>query len=302
MAQLQRWKTSRRPLRTAAPLLAAAAAALGVYSLVQATPRTDVVEDTAQPLAPAAFLGGDNKNVQNTVVAAFPGATKGSVVMSKLMSAVKPFGLQKSNTIYGQSICSDEINSDPGHLTTLLTKYYGRTFPLGGIGGAPYVGKTGFMAFSHHVPDNGNVLIVFGPHIGFSPDGEPGKFLRTGQAALSTSCGAVIAAYSQITSGANMRADPQDLEQSWLRGKLQSAASEVSESKQPMVDLVMKAYKKVEEEMLAITNTDFGPGNLVLLGGIQINMPYPMPGYFMPLHFSIRSKTMEPKDLMYTFR
>jgi len=152
------------------------------------------------------------------------------------------------------------------------------------------------------VPDNGNVLIVFGPHIGFSPDGEPGKFLRTGQAALSTSCGAVIAAYSQITSGANMRADPQDLEQSWLRGKLQSAASEVSESKQPMVDLVMKAYKKVEEEMLAITNTDFGPGNLVLLGGIQINMPYPMPGYFMPLHFSIRSKTMEPKDLMYTFR
>jgi len=65
-----------------------------------------------------------------------------------------------------------------------------------------------------------------------------------------------------------------------------------------MVAIVYKAYKIVEKEMLAIVNTDFGPGKLVLLGGIQINMPHPMPGRFLPLHFSIRSKTQAPVDLL----
>eukprot|EP00413_Alexandrium_margalefii_P035407 CAMPEP_0204588764 /NCGR_PEP_ID=MMETSP0661-20131031/48803_1 /ASSEMBLY_ACC=CAM_ASM_000606 /TAXON_ID=109239 /ORGANISM="Alexandrium margalefi, Strain AMGDE01CS-322" /LENGTH=301 /DNA_ID=CAMNT_0051598603 /DNA_START=67 /DNA_END=972 /DNA_ORIENTATION=+ len=292
---------STRPSRSSAFLLAALAAAVAVYNLSWGRDASPAEEPVARPLAPPAFLGMENKQVANTVVAAFPGAMKGSAVMSKLMSTVKPYGLKKSNTIYGQSICSDEINSDPGHLSTLLTKYYGRTFPLGGIGGAPYAGKTGFMAFSHHVPDNGHVLIIFGPHIGFSPDGEAGKFLRTGQAALSTSCGAVIAANSQLSSGANMPADPSDMEQSWLRAKLKSVVPEVAASKQPMVDLVMAAYKEVEKEMMTIITTDYGPGHLVLLGGIQINMPYPSPGYFYPLHFSIRSRTMEPKDLMLAF-
>mmetsp|Transcript_11730 Transcript_11730/g.15815 ORF Transcript_11730/g.15815 Transcript_11730/m.15815 type:complete len:100 (-) Transcript_11730:88-387(-) len=99
-----------------------------------------------------------------------------------------------------------------------------------------------------------------------------------------------------------MRAAPADMEQSWLRDKLKQCIPEVSSSDQPMVDLVIKAYKAVEEEMLAIVNTDFGPGNLVLLGGIQINMPYPSPGFWLPLHFSIRSKTMTPKDLLPSFR
>jgi len=293
----------RRP-RVVVPLLAIALAVAAVYDLSRAKSGTAVAEEAApaQPLAPVAFLGGSNANVHNTVVAAFPSAMKGSAVMSKLFSAVKPYGLKRSNTIYGQSICSDEINGDPGHLSTLLTEYFGRTFPLGGIGGAPYVGKTGFMAFSHHVPDDGHVLIIFGPHIGFSPDGEPGKFLRTGQATLSTSCGAVVAAQSQLTSGANMGDDPQDMMQSWLRRKLKPYSSAVAASDNHMTDLVLKAYKEVEKEMLDIITTDYGPGNLVLLGGIQINMPYPSPGYFAPMHFSVRSKTMETKDLMGTFR
>uniref|UniRef100_A0A7S0FXW9 Limiting CO2-inducible protein B/C beta carbonyic anhydrase domain-containing protein n=1 Tax=Pyrodinium bahamense TaxID=73915 RepID=A0A7S0FXW9_9DINO len=259
-------------------------------------------EAATQPLVPENFLGSDMRQVTQTMQASFPGAMKGADVMSKLLDAVKAYGLTRDNTIYGQSICADEINSDPGHLTTLLTQYYGRTFPMGGIGGAPYVGKTGFMAFSHHVPDNGHVLIVFGPHIGFSPSGEPGKFLRKGQAAVSTSCGAVIAAYNQITSGVNMPADPVDMEQSWLRAQLKQYCPEVAQSSNSMVDLVMKAYQAVEEEMFAIVNTDYGPGKLILLGGIQINMPYPLPGYFMPLHFSARSHAMAPKDLMSTFQ
>lgn len=172
---------------------------------------------------------------------------------------------------------------------------------MGGIGGAPFVGKTGFMAFSHHVPDDGHILILFGPHIGFSPNAEPGKFVRLGQSKVSTSCGAAIAAYAQCTSGSTVPVDASDLEQSWLRTKLAPHCAAVAQSSNPMVTLAMKTYKVIEEEIFKIIDTDFGSGNLVLVGGIQINMPYPMDGYFMPLHFSIRSAGKKAIDLMRAF-
>jgi len=248
---------------------------------------------------PLAFLGAKEVEVYKEVEKFFPGARPGIDVMRRAHKAMATYGVVKGNTLYGQSVCSDEINGDKGHLTALMTEYYGRTFPLGGIGGLPYVGQTGFGAFSHHVPDNGNVFIVFGPHIGFSIDGEAGKFLRKGQACKSTACGAVIAAYNQCMQGGYyIHNDRQDLQQNRLRLLLKNECREASEAANPMVALVYKAYKAVEEEMLAIVNTDFGPGKLVLLGGVQINMPHPMRGFWLPLHFTIRSKGQEPIDLM----
>lgn len=277
--------------------LVLAGVALATFGYLRRSGRTGVTECADSQLA---FFGTKMRNVSAVVKEAFPGADKGRVVMSKVLRAIRPYGVKRGNTIYGQSICSDEINGDKGHFPALMSKFYGKVFPLGGIGGAPYVGKTGFMAFSHHVPDDGHVIVVFGPHIGFTLDAEAGKFLREGQAAISTACGAVIAAHSQCMSG-SMASDPQDAQQSWLRSKLKAHTRAVAASENPMVELVMKAYQAVEEEVLAIVNTDFGTGNLVLVGGIQINMPYPMNGFWMPMHFSIRSKDMEPVDLMDKF-
>jgi len=284
--------------RLRAGMLLAAAALAAAACLRRSSGAGPVESADSQP----AFLGLKLLNVTQVAAKSFPGARPGKAVMSRAMAALKPYGVKRGNTIYGTSICSDEINGDAGHFPALMGKFFGKTFPLGGIGGAPYVGKTGFGAFSHHVPDDGHVLIVFGPHIGISVDGEPGKFLRDGQHKHSTACGAVIAAYQQVSSGMAAGSDPSDVEQAWLRGKLRSACGEVAASDDPMVALVMKAYKAVEEEMLNIVNTDFGSGNLILIGGIQINMPYPLPGYFAPLHFSVRSWSHdEPEDLLEAF-
>jgi hypothetical protein len=248
---------------------------------------------------PLAFLGQKEVAVYEEVEKFFPGAMTGFDVMRKTQQALKKYGVYRDNTLYGQSVCSDEINGDRGQLPALMTKYYGRTFNLGSIGGLPHVGTTGFGAFSHHVPDSGNVLIVFGPHIGFSIDGAAGKFQRKGQATLSTAPDAVIDAYNQCMGGGYINNhDRQDLQQCRLRKLLKDECREVSAAQNPMVALVYKAYKVVEQEMLAIVNTDFGPGKLVLLGGIQINMPHPMRGRFLPLHFSIRSKTQAPINLL----
>jgi hypothetical protein len=276
--------------------------AAGLVLVVLGNVRSRGQHSEKDAVMPEAFFGVQRAQAAQTVNQAFAGAMSGPAVMSKALGKLsRQYGMGRSDTIYAASLCADEINSDKGHLGRLLTEYYyGRVFPLGGIGGAPYGGKTGFAAFSHHVPDGGNVFVLFGPHIGFSPDGEPGKFLRNGQKALSTSCGALCAAYSQCTSG-GMAADHKDMEQSWLREKLGPKCQEIKESSNPMVELALQAYKVIEEEIMSIVNTDFGIGNLVLLGGIQINMPYGMPGYFKPKHFSIRAKGKDPENLMSVF-
>jgi len=244
------------------------------------------------------ILCGFHPGVVHMAQLSFPGAMASHDLFKRVTSVLKNQRVTPENTIYGQSICSDEINNEKRQISTMLTKHFGKVFPMGGIGGAPYVGKTGFAAFSAHVPDNGHVFVLFGPHIGFSSEGQAGKFNRIRQGQPSTACGAVIAAYNQLTATKPTFDDPHDLQQNWLRQRLKSHCADLASSKNLMVDLVLKAYKEIEKEIILISNTNYGPGKLVLLGGIQINMPYPTPGYFLPLHFSVRSSKTAPKDLL----
>jgi hypothetical protein len=249
----------------------------------------------------APLKGLQEKYILQVVEESFPGALSGRAMMNMVMDTLRPYDLKPGNVIYGQSLCSDEINNEDSHISSLMSAHWGNTFPMGGIGGAPYVGKTGFAAFSHHVPDDGHVVVLFGPHIGFSPDGAPGKFLRKGHTEESAACGAAIAAYNQCMSRKKMKDDPEDIEQSWIRQGLAPHCGSIVDSCSPMVELARETYELIEKEIFKIVNTDFGGGNLVLIGGIQINMPYPFPGYFMPLHFSIRSANSAPQELMFAF-
>ena len=56
--------------------------------------------------------------------------------------------------MYADSSCPDEINHDNSEedVTSLFHKRWGSTFPLSGLGGLPFTGKTGWGAFSGHVP------------------------------------------------------------------------------------------------------------------------------------------------------
>jgi hypothetical protein len=227
----------------------------------------------------------------------FPGALPGPVVHERLVKALRGYGFEPPNTILGTSICSDEINTVDGTLVDTMKKYWGTNFPMGGIGGAPYVGKTGFHAFSHHVPDNGNVLILFGPHVGITAGGEVGKCQRCGQCNASTSCGACVAAYQQSLAGG---VDPDmslDMQQSWLRGKVAPHVDRITAAENPMAELAKVSYEAVAETMASIANTNFGPGYLVLVGGIQLNMPKGYPDYFMPCSFTIQRGDGKPENL-----
>ena len=84
--------------------------------------------------------------------------------------------MTSKNTLFAHSICPDEINLDGGEIISELKNYFGSPFALGGLGGIPFSGKTGFGAFASHVPDDGNIFILFAPHCGVSPssDGKSG--------------------------------------------------------------------------------------------------------------------------------
>lgn len=91
-------------------------------------------------------------------------------------------GFTDDNTLYADSSCPDEINhDDPDEdLTSLFTRRWGEVFPLSGLAGMPFVGKTGWGAFSSHCPEDGNIVVLFAPHVGVDRDGNVGKIYRDG--------------------------------------------------------------------------------------------------------------------------
>mmetsp|Transcript_26541 Transcript_26541/g.74106 ORF Transcript_26541/g.74106 Transcript_26541/m.74106 type:complete len:603 (-) Transcript_26541:247-2055(-) len=244
-----------------------------------------------------------NTPLCKTLERCFLGSLPGSVVVSSVGSILgKKYGMNGPNTIYGQSLCPDEINNEKNDLATLMAEYWGECFPMGGIGGAPFVGKTGFKAFSSHVPDGGNVIIAFGPHVGISEAGELGKYLRIGQCKHSGACGAVLAAYAALKqANGNLVGSPfdkTDMQQSWLVTALSERWSSIEASSEPLAELTKQAYMCVKEKLLKIVNTDFGSGRLVLLGGIQVNMPAPYEDHFQPLFFKVLQAGQEDEDLL----
>lgn len=109
-------------------------------------------------------------------------------------------GFTDKNTLFADSSCPDEINHDntEDDVTGLFQKRWGKLFPLGGLAGIPFTGKTGWGAFSSHCPHDGNIVILFAPHVGIDSNGNVGKILRCGQRHSSSACGAAIGAYNAV--------------------------------------------------------------------------------------------------------
>ena len=189
-----------------------------------------------------------------------------------------------------------------GDLAMMMTEYWGECFPMGGIGGAPYVGKTGFGAFSAHVPDDGNIIIMFGPHIAISESGELGQYLREGQTKHSSACGAVLGAYAQCkhaTAGTvTGKLDDLDMQMDWLRHQISQCLGRVDSADDPLSELTYAVFEMIQVKLTKIVNTKFGSGRLVLMGGIQINMPAPYVDHFMPLQFDVLSSQEQTMNLL----
>lgn len=256
----------------------------------------------SRPLSPPQGLFGGPKTVEEvdrSVEFNFPGAISGPDIQAKLAKVLKDeYDFTPDNTIFGTSICPDEINILPGTMCDQAKNYWGTNFRMGGLGGVPFSGKTGFGAFSAHVPDGGNVLVLFGAHVGVTSSGEVGKVLRKGQSAESTSCGAFNAAYSQLLAGGIPDDFDLDMQQSYLRNAIAPSMDRIKKAANPMAELSKVAFEVILKKMTGVSNTGFGPGYLALVGGITLNMPKGYPDYFLPCYFTIQRGEGAPEDLL----
>lgn len=236
----------------------------------------------------------------------FPGALPDSAVYHRCKDLLTSRGITPENTLLGRSICPDEINNAKGDLSDMLKEYYrGKSFPLGGIGGPPFVGKTGWGAFSAHVPDGGNIIILFGPHVGITEDGQVGMVHREGQKAASTACGALVAAYNSCIAGERIcrESHKHDLQQLYLKESIEPRVQDIKTTPEPMAALAVHGYEIVKEALDDVVSKKVpGGGNMVLIGGIQINMPARFEDHFFPLKFDIRSAAHpEPESFLDVF-
>ena len=87
-----------------------------------------------------------------------------------------------NNTLFADSTCPDEISHDDPSDDVIMRfgNRWGNIFSLGGLGGLPFTGKTGWKAMSSHVPENGNIVVLFAPHIGLDYEGNVGQVYRKG--------------------------------------------------------------------------------------------------------------------------
>jgi hypothetical protein len=215
--------------------------------------------------------------------------------LDNLTHTLKERGFGKNNTLVATSLCCDEVNRE---LEKGLKKTFGDNFSMGGLAGFAFGGVTSFCAMAHHIPTNGNCLVIFGPHVGVDADGVVGKVNRRGRAHSGACCGSAAAAASYVSSVrkgvskvSDNPTDPLDAQQTYVGNMLLPYGTRLALAIDPAVELPISLYDAQKALIDKIVSKGCGEvggdGKIALLGGIQINTPPGTPDYFLPMSFEL---------------
>jgi len=203
----------------------------------------------------------------------YPKAETGSYVTEKYLSYLSEhYQEDLKKMLFATSVCADDIN-----VSTDFRRVLTRPFTLGGLGGIPFAGFTGMVAFSHHIPDNGSAFIFYGPHIGISDEGELGKMRRPGQAALSNSCGALMLALSRLESEDDIYVPMNveyDYQQILLERTVMPYKHEILISDNRKKAITEVTYKNIDRQLhflIRKAKDEFRCNRIFLLGAVIIN-------------------------------
>ena len=252
----------------------------------------------------AAILQDKMKTLQELWVH-FPGAMSSSDVLKAYKQVTEKRGYTPENTLYAQSVCPDEVNHEEGDITNLFTTYCGECFHMGGLAGIPFTCKVGFGAFSHHVPDgDGHCAILMAPHIGMDNNGKLGAYSRVGQGHSGSCCGAAVGAFAHCRAGKpipDLGVHPESYQFNYIINQVHKGMDSIQGDTECTKQASLARFMhKIGSEMLHnCASTDFGSekSSLVILTGIQINMPDTFVDFFMPLEFFIMKKGGTKEDL-----
>ena len=190
-----------------------------------------------------------------------------NVIHNVIQTIVNDYNYSPQQILLANSICSDDINSIeyPEEARQMLG-----SFELGGLNGFPFTGLTGMAAFASHVPDDGAVLIFYGPHIGITTHGEIGKVTRTGQHIETNCCGAAAAALARINEPP--RQNKLDEQMIFLENILKNNRERIRSANIPQQETAEIFYEAIESRLIELIHlTSFSGKHIFLLGGIIIN-------------------------------
>ena len=203
----------------------------------------------------------------------YPDAETGSYITDKYLSYLSDqYKEDLKKMLFATSVCADDIN-----VSTDFRRVLTRPFTLGGLGGIPFAGFTGVVAFSHHIPDNGSAFIFYGPHIGITDEGELGKMRRPGQAGLSNSCGALMLALSRLEMEEDIYVPMNveyDYQQILLERTVMPYKHEILVSDNRKKAITEVTYTNIDRQLhflIRKAKDEFRCNRIYLLGAIIIN-------------------------------
>lgn len=222
----------------------------------------------------------------------YPNAESGREVTKNCMNRlINEYGFDTKKTILGTSVCSDEIVRSSTNFRDHIDQK--NPFSLGGLGGFPFTGTTGFGAFAAHIPDNGYAIIEYGPHIGVSKTGTVGNVQRMGQSLETTCCGALKASMGDILANkAGMRDSDLDYQQWKLEEQLLTGSEKISTHSEPLVAATDVMYQQIDKRIKTLLNESaegFKNTTVVLIGGVIINTDFELPDWFDLREFTVKT-------------
>ncbi|KAI2502629.1 hypothetical protein MHU86_11823 [Fragilaria crotonensis] len=234
------------------------------------------------------------------VFSVYPKAITNADLVDKVSRVLSTHGYG-ATTLVATSFCCDELNR---HLEKDFAAVYGETFSMGGLSGFPFGGVTSFGSFASHIPDGGDCLIVYGPHVGIDHDGTVGTVNRRGLALTNACCGSACVAAGHVACARRGEVAPQqismdvvDAQQSFVNHLLLPYGERLEKAADKMVELPFAMYdaqKGIMDRIMAKgCQAVAGTGRIALLGGIQINTPEDESDYFLPLSFELRTNKNE---------
>lgn len=213
------------------------------------------------------------RTIEEKIREHYPKAETGSYITETYLAYLSDHYKENlKKMLFATSVCADDIN-----VSTDFRRVLTRPFTLGGLGGIPFAGFTGMVAFGHHIPDNGSGFIFYGPHIGITDDGELGRMRRPGQAALSNSCGALMLALSRLESKDDIYVPMNveyDYQQILLERTVMPYKHEILTSVNRKKAITEVTYKNIDKQLhflIRKARNEFRCERIFLLGAIIIN-------------------------------
>jgi hypothetical protein len=145
-------------------------------------------------------------------------------------------------------------------------------------------------AFASHIPDDGAVLIYYGPHIGITKNGILGEIHRVGQSKNSNCCGAAKGALGKLLKNEIVEDEvtEMDYQMNVLEQILFKQKSRIMDSNLPIAEATEVIYEAIDQRINElVSSTKYNCKYVILVGAILINSDSDMGSYTSTKRFDI---------------